>query len=160
MPTEHFKDEEMTTTGTHGDVYNVPTDEQLANVHRVEEKLEEARAILTDYFGLETPVFVTYGYRSARLNALVGGSPTSAHMEGLAADTRYRTHTVDSVAAILMQHPSFMNGIDQLIIERGCLHFGLPCHASNYAPRHELRHDSIVNGVRTYPLVSVWHPVA
>jgi hypothetical protein len=32
------------------------------------------------------PVQVTSGYRSARLNAHVGGVPNSAHLNGLAAD--------------------------------------------------------------------------
>lgn len=35
---------------------------------------------------IKCPVFVSSGYRSERLNCLVGGSSTSDHMRGMAAD--------------------------------------------------------------------------
>ena len=158
MSTEHFQDEDMNTVGIHTTITNIVPDELKLNIQKVEEKLEEARAILTEYFGHDTPIIVAYGYRGPALNAAVGGSVTSAHMEGLAADTHYIGHDPDEISSILMQHPTFMAGIDQLIIEHGCLHYGLPCKASDYLPRHQLRHDHLDHGVRTYPLVTLWHP--
>jgi len=163
MGTTHFPDASMCAIGNHVGIDNTPNERVLTNIQYVEDKLEEARKILSDYFGHDTPIFVKYGYRCPALNVAVGStSKTSAHLEGLAADTYYRGHEIDSIAAILMQHPTFMEGIDQLIIERGCLHFGLPCAASKYLPRHELRHDRMVAGVRQYPLITIWHraPVA
>lgn len=40
-----------------------------------------------DHFGL--PIVVTSGYRSPRLNAKIGGSKTSHHVQGCAADIRF-----------------------------------------------------------------------
>ena len=45
-----------------------------------------------------------------------------------------------------------MTLIDQLCVEGGCLHLGRPL------PRHEVRGDVTVNGVRRYPLLGIWSP--
>ena len=37
---------------------------------------------------VKRPIFVSSGYRSPDLNSLIGGSKTSAHMQGNAADFR------------------------------------------------------------------------
>jgi len=156
MEITHFTEADFNTVGIHTNLSNIVPEEFKKNFQIVGEKLEEARKILSDYFGHDTPIIVAYWYRGPALNAAVGGSITSAHMEGLAVDTHYIGHDVDEIASILMQHSTFMAGIDQLIIEHGCLHYGLPCKASDYLPRHQLRHDHLDHGVRTYPLVSVW----
>ena len=62
------------------------------------------------------PIIVTSGYRPPILNAKVGGSPTSAHKYGLAADIKSKSSLNDNVkileAAIESKIP-----FDQLIIE-------------------------------------------
>jgi hypothetical protein len=158
MSTEHFTDESLCGTGPHSSVENSPSPEVISNLQSVESVLEELRGILCQAYGEDTPIFTKYGYRSPELNALCGGSETSAHLEGLAADTSYKGHTPDSIAAVAMRHPTFMSRIDQLIIEDGCLHVGLACRASGYVARHELRHRTYLNGVPHYQLVTIWHP--
>jgi hypothetical protein len=49
-----------------------------------------------------------------------------------------------------------MQDVDQLIIERGCIHIGLPVFQHHFIPRHELRLDEDINGRRAYPLFGVW----
>lgn len=60
---------------------NMPTDKLVVkNLHELLDILNLVRA----EYG--KPIRVTSGYRSASLNKLVGGVPTSAHLYGLAAD--------------------------------------------------------------------------
>lgn len=60
---------------------NVPTDKLVVkNLHELLDVLNLVRA----EYG--KPIRVTSGYRSARLNKLVGGVSNSAHLYGLAAD--------------------------------------------------------------------------
>lgn len=59
---------------------NKPDAESLRNLHRLAGTLELVRA------ALGVPVHVMSGYRSPVVNKLVGGSPTSQHRYGLAAD--------------------------------------------------------------------------
>jgi|AACY02.2.fsa_nt_gi Uncharacterized protein conserved in bacteria len=57
-------------------------DHRLALVLLVRDVLDPLR------MALDTPVHVTSGYRTAELNAAIGGSSTSQHMRGQAADIR------------------------------------------------------------------------
>jgi zinc D-Ala-D-Ala carboxypeptidase len=157
MSTEHFKDSEFLGVGTHYSVDNTPNETVLANIHKMQVLLEKARDIVGGHFGRDIPISVRYGYRSPALNHQCGGSKTSAHLEGLGADTRFGSYDLNEIAQVLFKHDTFMEEVDQLIIENGCLHFGLPCKASGYQPRHELRKDAYSEGRRTYPLVAIWH---
>ena len=81
--TTHFTLAEFTRSATalSKGIDNTPSNEAIANMrHLCEEVLEPLR----DAFG--EPVTVSSGYRSKTLNAAVGGSPTSQHMRGEAAD--------------------------------------------------------------------------
>jgi uncharacterized protein YcbK (DUF882 family) len=64
---------------------NVPPDEAYANLGRLVETLLDP--LRND---LRQPVRVTSGYRSPQVNKAVGGSRTSRHMLGLAADIKVR----------------------------------------------------------------------
>jgi hypothetical protein len=154
--TEHFTAEELVTSGKHPEIDNSLPEKFDGNRLKVAELLEEARAILTEYYGEDTPIHVKYAWRGSELNKACGGERSSAHLEMLAADTYYTGHESSEVAQILFEHPTFMKNVDQLIIERGCLHYGLPCAASAYQARRELRKDAWVNGERHYPLIAVW----
>jgi len=78
LPTAHFTLEELTTTGS--GLRNVPTSAQKANLALMATHvLEPLRA----QFG---PLRVTSGFRSPAVNSAAGGSSTSAHMDGRAAD--------------------------------------------------------------------------
>lgn len=59
---------------------NSPFGKQLDNLKQTALKLDFIRD------GLGKPIIVTSGYRSPEVNAAVGGSKTSAHCHGLAAD--------------------------------------------------------------------------
>ena len=148
--TEHFSFEELTRTKP-----GIPNDPPMAvakHLVLVAEKLEQARAI----WGV--PVRVSYGYRSEQLNKAVGGSPTSAHVLGLAADAIPQGLELRSAWDALVADPAFCADVAQLIIERGCIHIGLPVPAHNNIPRHELRLDQDVAGERRYPLFGTWSP--
>lgn len=65
---------------------NVPNNIELGNIKRTAEWLEKLRALLAEKYGKVIPIRITSGFRSERVNRAVGGSPTSAHRYGLAAD--------------------------------------------------------------------------
>ena len=76
----NFTLEELTRT-SYPRLQDVPTELQVMNmVYLCAAVLQPLR----DELG--RPVSITSGYRSARLNAHVGGVPNSAHLNGLAAD--------------------------------------------------------------------------
>lgn len=80
--TEHFSLKELTRseTGRRLGIPNVPSAADMANIQYTAEQLEKIRA----YVG--RGIVVTSCFRSERVNKAVGGSPTSAHRFGLAAD--------------------------------------------------------------------------
>lgn len=61
------------------------------------------------------PIYVTSGYRCARVNRLVGGDPNSQHTKGEAADIGGTSPKENlAMAKVLLSLP---NGFDQLILE-------------------------------------------
>lgn len=80
--TEHFTLEELTTSDyavRHG-IANVPSEQIVTSLRVLASGLEQVRALLGH------PMVVSSGYRCPMLNRAVGGSTTSDHMIGLAAD--------------------------------------------------------------------------
>ena len=98
---------------------NRPVDaETVANLTEVCMVLERVRKLAG------APIIVSSGYRSPKVNQAIGGSKTSAHMAGLAADIRAVGMTARELAlkiAPLVQE----FGIDQLIFEGSWTHIGL-----------------------------------
>ena len=80
--TEHFSFKELTRSETARrlGLQNVPSAAEMANIQYTAEQLEKIRA----YVG--RGIVVTSCFRSERVNKAVGGSTTSAHRFGLAAD--------------------------------------------------------------------------
>ena len=76
----NFKLSEFTTTTT--GKTNIPNAIQKDNICYVAWRLQHIR----DCIGL--PLVVDSGFRSPQVNRLVGGSPTSLHLQGLAVDLR------------------------------------------------------------------------
>lgn len=66
-------------TATRKGISNVPTPEQIANLVDLAACLERVRELLG-------PFHISSAFRSAKLNAAVGGSSGSAHLDGYAAD--------------------------------------------------------------------------
>ncbi len=108
--TPHFTLKELTESPTAKakGIENVPTPEHLANMRYVCEKiLEPVRA----HFG--KPVQVNSSYRCPALNAAVGGSTTSQHVNGQAVDFEIPGITNKAVADWVSEHLEF----DQVILE-------------------------------------------
>ena len=81
--TDNFSFEELvhsTYAETHH-IPNLPSKEELNSLVRLAEKILQP---IRDSFGL--PIKITSGYRSLRVNSAVGGSRTSQHVKGEAAD--------------------------------------------------------------------------
>ena len=66
---------------------NTPSDEIVVNLRRLAIRLERVRSL----FGNRV-VSISSGYRCPALNAAIGGSPSSDHMKGLAADFVIRSY--------------------------------------------------------------------
>lgn len=94
-------------------VNNIPDDAQLSQVlgnikALVSNVLDPLRAMIA------RPIIITSGYRSQRVNELVGGSKTSQHLSGKAADIHVQGCTpqqMDMVYRIIQMYYDF----DQLI---------------------------------------------
>ena len=117
--TAHFSLEEFTLSSTALAlcIENKPTAEHLENLRQLAERLELVRAL----FG--TVIEITSGYRNPQLNAAVGGTPTSAHALGLAADFHVLgLHDLDAAKRIRDSRLKF----DQLIYEKNrCVHLSV-----------------------------------
>ena len=110
MNTEHkyFTIEELTKSETalsYG-IDNTPPERLLPNLHRLMDYLDNVR----EAYG--KPIRVSSGYRSPHLNALVGGSSSSQHKLGLAADLV--VPDMEHLMAVIRK----LGGFDQLIDER------------------------------------------
>ena len=73
---------------------NVPNEAQVENLKRLCRWLERLRRRWNDLYaddggvGMEEPLIINSGYRSAAVNKAVGGAPTSNHLTGCAVDIR------------------------------------------------------------------------
>lgn len=65
------------------------------------------------------PIYVSSGYRCPRLNAMVGGSPTSDHMTGCAADIQGTPRTPEENRRLFSLIQELKLPFDQLIDEKG-----------------------------------------
>jgi hypothetical protein len=116
MLSEHFSYAEMiySQTAARAGVRNTPTEEAHVNLQHLAGVMEKVRSLCG-----ANPVTITSGYRSVEVNALVGGSATSAHMSGLAGDFIISGGgTALEVCPTLEPHLAAL-GVDQLIHEYG-----------------------------------------
>ena len=111
---EHFTLGELTKSGSHPEVYNIPSHEAIANLTNLSKWLE----VLRERAG--TPIIINSGYRSPQLNKKIGGVPTSNHLTGCAVDIR--TSGMEQAicyAAILINYAKETNQeFDELLIEK------------------------------------------
>lgn len=66
--------------GSRHGIDNSPTPEQIENLRELAQALERVQTLLG------YPIHINSAYRSAKINTAVGGSATSAHLLGYAAD--------------------------------------------------------------------------
>lgn len=104
------------TALNHG-IENLPSWSDIENLHElVMDVLDPIRA----QWG--QPLVVTSGYRSAELNAKVGGVPASAHMIGCAADVRLASWSKRSITDLFKLIQAMVEDglieVDQVILYR------------------------------------------
>lgn len=113
---QHFELAEFTISDTalRTGIANIPSPHVMANLKTLAEGLEQIRALLGQ------PIFITSGYRSPTLNRFIGGSQSSAHCLGFAADFKCPGYgkPVDIVAKIKDSGIKY----DQLICEGVWVH--------------------------------------
>lgn len=116
---EHFTLEELTNSeiAIRKGIDNTPSAEIVANLTELAGFLEQIRVLLN------VPMHINSAYRSPKVNAAVGGSSTSAHMTGQAADFIAPAFgTPQEIAnAIIASEIQF----DQVIYEGTWVHFGI-----------------------------------
>jgi hypothetical protein len=127
----HFTVAELSVsnTGARAGLRNTPVGDALTNLSRLANTLEQVRALL---YG--APILVSSGYRSPAINALIGGSPSSAHMRGLAADFIAPKFGRPKAIAETIRGSSIQ--FDQLIFEGTWVHLGLAEKAA--VPRRQV----------------------
>jgi hypothetical protein len=143
---EHFTLGEFTRSGSHPEVYNIPSHEAIANLTNLTKWLEVLRERYNAKYGVgEEPIRINSGYRSPQLNKKIGGVATSNHLTGCAADIRVLgMEQLIRYAAILLDYADeSKQEFDELLIERNrygaiWLHFAV-------RPRDNRRKVSFIN---------------
>lgn len=88
-PEHRFKYKEFFVSSEHPREFKniIVPDYVFKNIQNgVVEVLDPLAISLQKKFGKKIPIHVTSGYRTAKLNSLVGGSPSSQHLDACAAD--------------------------------------------------------------------------
>jgi len=124
-------------TATRNGIDNTPDDEALINLAQLAWTLQEIRD------GIKSPIIVSSGYRGLALNSAIGGSKTSAHMKGMAADISTPSMTPLELAQWIAEN---IAGYDQIIHEFSkWVHLGL-----SDTPRGQLLTAMKENGKTVY----------
>lgn len=116
---EHFSLEELTITSVRAD--NTPPPDIIAALTDTAHRMEEVRALLGK------PIHVNSGYRSKRVNEIVGGSLHSAHMTGHAVDFICPSFGTPLQVCLAISHSGIE--FDQIIEENGAwthISFAIP----------------------------------
>ena len=116
---EHFGLAELCKTNT--GIENVPNEEQVNNLRRVCQWLEQLRRRWNNLYGDgDDPIIINSGFRSPEVNKAVGGVPTSNHLTGCAVDIRcIGMEQALRYAAILLDISDLNNeDFDELLIEQ------------------------------------------
>jgi zinc D-Ala-D-Ala carboxypeptidase len=92
--TAHFTLEELTASETaeRNGWDNSPNDQELANLVRLAEFLEQVKEVLAG-----KPIIISSGLRTKKVNDAVGSKDTSQHRIGCAADFKVPGMTPDEV---------------------------------------------------------------
>lgn len=113
MNPKYFTYLELVRTDT--GIPNGPTEwQQVVNLQRIAFFLDRLR----EYMG--SAVIVTSGFRSPEVNARVGGSKASAHLQGLAADIVPKSRTQEDFKRMLayLAPLAELKSVDQIIVYR------------------------------------------
>jgi hypothetical protein len=136
---EHFSLEELTQSdvATRKGIDNTPDADTVENLKVLAGTLEQVRKLL------EHPLHINSAYRGPKLNAAVGGSKVSAHLEGLAAD--FTCPEFGTPKEICLEIAASNITFDQLIYEGSWVHISVD-------PRYRLQilTANFSNGKATY----------
>ena len=127
--TAHFTLEELTASETaeRNGWDNTPNEQELANLVRLAEFLEQVKEVLAG-----KPIIISSGLRTKKVNDAVGSKDTSQHRIGCAADFKVPGMTPDEVVKAIVA-----SGIeyDQVIREFDrWTHISIP-NSINFSPR-------------------------
>ena len=126
--TPHFTLEELTHTD-HRDLDNTPNENEIANLRRLADFLEQVKVVLGG-----KPIMVNSAFRSKAVNDAVGSKDTSQHRVGCAADIRVPGMTPNEVVKAVIASKI---GYDQVIREFDrWTHISVP-NSEDAAPRHQ-----------------------
>jgi putative chitinase len=95
--TPNFTLEELTHTD-HREFDNMPDADELANLYRLADFLEQVKTVLGGKV-----IIVNSAFRSAEVNRAVGSSDKSQHRRGCAADIRVPGMTPDEVVTAIIE---------------------------------------------------------
>jgi hypothetical protein len=124
----HFTLDELTHTD-HRELDNTPTQDEISNLQRLANFLEEVKTVLGG-----KPIMVNSAFRSKQVNDAVGSKDTSQHRIGCAADIRVPTMPPDEVVRAVIASGI---GYDQIIREFDrWTHISVPNQASG-TPRKQ-----------------------
>jgi hypothetical protein len=140
--TPHFTLEELTASETaeRNGWDNSPNDQELANLTRLAEFLEEVKVVLGG-----KPIMISSGLRTKKVNDAVGSKDTSQHRLGCAADFKVPGMTPDEVVKAIIA-----SGIDydQVICEFDrWTHISIP-NIEDTSPR---QHALVIDKAGTRP---------
>ena len=93
---------------------NIPNSPDSKSVRNLVSLIENVLDPLRESFG--KPIIVNSGYRSRSLNTIVGGSATSQHLFGQAADITAQDKRDNRILFDMLKH---QGNFDQLIWEKG-----------------------------------------
>jgi hypothetical protein len=138
----NFTLEEMTysQTAARTGLDNTPPADVVENLKRLAAFLERVRSLLGG-----RAIFISSGYRSAKVNKAVGGKGTSQHQSGLAADIKVAGMTPKQVVDVISKSRL---DFDQVILE-----FDAWTHISVAPVGKEPRGEALIidkSGVRFY----------
>jgi len=138
--TPHFTLEELTHTD-HREFDNTPNGDELANLTRLADFLEQVKVVLGG-----KPIMVNSAFRSKAVNDSVGSKDSSQHRVGCAADIRVPGMTPDEVVKAIIASPL---AYDQIIREFDrWTHISVPNSVSTAARKSKLIIDKA--GTRAY----------
>jgi zinc D-Ala-D-Ala carboxypeptidase len=126
----HFTLEELTHTD-HRELNNTPNQDEISNLQRLANFLEEVKTVLDG-----KPIMVNSAFRSKAVNDAVGSKDTSQHRIGCAADIRVPSMTPDQVVRAIIASGL---GYDQVIREFDrWTHISIPNQASGLPRKQAL----------------------
>jgi uncharacterized protein YcbK (DUF882 family) len=111
MLSKYFALDEMiaSQTATRRHIDNTPNSEQLQNLKETCMQADKVRAFLGG------PMFISSGFRSAKLNAAIGGARTSSHLRGEALDFTCPSFGTPKEVFVALSNSGIL--FDQLILE-------------------------------------------